>query len=109
MPGKPNTQQVLEGSGPLATPGGGADPGVEKALEVQICAAFNRHTILDSSQWLTPTAAWYNGAPSNYYALFWHKHSINGLAYGFSYDDAQNQSSSIIGNNVEHMVLGIGW
>jgi hypothetical protein len=109
MPGKPSTQNVLEGSGPLALPGGGANPDVEKALEVQICAAFNRHTVLDTTQWSAPTPAWYSAAPANFYAQFWHKHSINGLAYGFAYDDAENQSSSIIGPSAEHMVLGIGW
>lgn len=42
------------------------------------------------ANWATPTA-WYSAATANYYAQFWHKHSVGGLAYGFAYDDVSNQ------------------
>lgn len=100
---KPTTQDILEGKGTLAS----GDP-VELALEAQICAAFNRHVMEDASLWTVPNA-WYLTAPSNYYARFWHNHSLGGLAYGFAYDDVSEQSSVIIDGKPEHMALGIGW
>ena len=101
--GKPTTQDILEGKGTLAT-----GNSVELALEAQICAAFNRHIMQDSSKWTTPSA-WYQAAPANYYAKFWHAHSVGGLAYGFAYDDVSDQSSTIMSPSPEHMVFGIGY
>jgi hypothetical protein len=101
--GKPTTQDILQGSGALAT-----GNSVELAIEAQICAAFNRHVMEDVSKWTTPSA-WYAAAPSNEYARFWHDHGVSGLAYGFAYDDVSDQSSSIVAPQPEHMVLGIGW
>ena len=101
--GKPTTQDILEGSGTLAT-----GNSTELALEAQICAAFNRHIMLDSSKWATPSA-WYAAAPANAYAKFWHDHSVGGLAYGFAYDDVSDQSSTIMAVNPEHAVFTIGW
>jgi len=100
---KPTTQDILEGRGALAE-----GNSVELALEAQICAAFNRHVMEDASLWAVPDA-WYLAAPSNYYARFWHHHSLGGLAYGFAYDDVDDQSSVIIDPHPEHMALGIGW
>ncbi|CAE6971249.1 Beta-galactosidase [Paraburkholderia nemoris] len=101
--GKPSTQDILQGSGALAT-----GNSIELAIEAQICAAFNRHVMEDVTKWSTP-AAWYAASPSNEYARFWHDHGVSGLAYGFAYDDVQSASSTIFTPNPEHMVLGIGW
>jgi hypothetical protein len=38
-----------------------------------------------------------------------HTHGVNGLAYGFAYDDVSNQSSTIHTDTPEHMEFGIGW
>lgn len=100
---KPTTQDILEGAGALAT--GNA---TELALEAQICAAFNRHVMQDSSLWTVPSA-YYASSPANYYAKFWHTHGVGGLAYGFAYDDVENQSSTLHTDQPEHMVLTIGW
>jgi hypothetical protein len=100
---KPSTQDILLGAGTLAT-----GNSMELAIEVQICAAFNRHVMEDTTKWNTPSA-WYAASPSNEYARFWHDHSVSGLAYGFSYDDSANASSTIQAPNPEHMVLGIGF
>lgn len=103
---KPNTQDVLEGKGALAH---STDPwGVEGQLEAQICAAFNRHVMQDSSQW-KDESAFYQMAPANYYSRFWHLHGVNGKAYGFAYDDVSDQSSTLIETDPEHLELGIGW
>nr|WP_255550730.1 beta-1,3-glucanase family protein [Granulicella sp. dw_53] len=52
---------------------------------------------------------YYGSAPANLYSAFWHRHSIGGLAYGFSYDDNNNQSTTITTPVPEHIAFGIGW
>jgi len=52
---------------------------------------------------------YYQSAPANYYAAFWHAHSIAGLSYGFAHDDVNNQSSSIVCAHPEHMAFGISY
>ncbi len=108
--GHPNTQQVLVCNGPFATgdPNNGDRNTVELALEAQLCAAINRHVATNVSQWNTPSA-YYQAAPANYYAAFWHQVSINNLSYGFSYDDVNGQSSTITTGAPEHMAFGLGW
>jgi hypothetical protein len=62
----------------------------------------------DVTKWATPSA-WYQAAPANFYAKFFHDHSISGLAYGFPYDDVSAQSSTIMAPKPEYMVLTIGF
>ncbi|WP_244465354.1 beta-1,3-glucanase family protein, partial [Luteibacter rhizovicinus] len=103
---KPTTQDVLEGKGALARSN---DPwGVEGQLEAQICAAFNRHVMEDTTQW-KDASSFYLQSPANYYSRFWHLHGVNGKAYGFAYDDVSDQSSTLIETQPEHLELGIGW
>ena len=103
---KPTTQDVLEGKGNLAR---SSDPwGVEGQLEAQICAAFNRHVMEDTTQW-KDASSFYLQSPANYYSRFWHLHGVNGKAYGFAYDDVSDQSSTLIETQPEHLELGIGW
>jgi beta-galactosidase len=103
---KPTTQAVLEGKDQLAS---STDPwGVEGQLEAQICAAFNRHVMEDTTTW-KDAASFYLQAPANYYSRFWHTHGVNGKAYGFAYDDVSDQSSTLIETQPEHLELGIGF
>jgi uncharacterized repeat protein (TIGR01451 family) len=103
---KPTTQAVLEGKDQLARSN---DPwGVEGQLEAQICAAFNRHVMEDTTTWKDP-ASFYQQSPANYYSRFWHLHGVNGKAYGFAYDDVSDQSSTLIETQPEHLELGIGF
>lgn len=108
--GYPNTQQVLVCNGPFAAGDGGNSDrnAVELAIEAQLCAAINRHVATDVTQWNNPSA-YYQAAPANYYAAFWHRNSLNALAYGFSYDDVNAQSSTITTGAPEHMAFGLGW
>jgi hypothetical protein len=73
------------------------------------CAAINRH-ILDNpeSTWLDPST-FYTEGPANYYAKFWHDHSIGGLSYGFPYDDHANQSSFISHGDPQWLLVAVGW
>ncbi len=103
--GKPTTQEILEGSGRLAS--GSSD---EKVVQAQITAAFNRHLLMrvDPSQW-SNAATYYGAGPANYYSKFWHDHSIDGLAYGFCYDDVRNQSTLLEHPSPRGMFITVGW
>jgi hypothetical protein len=70
------------------------------------CAALNRNIAQNpESTWLDPST-FYRGGPANYYAKFWHDHSINALSYGFPYDD----HSSFISHGAPHWLLvAVGW
>ena len=108
---KPSTQDLLLCSGTMAYAAStltAQEAGVTLALEAQFCAAFNRHVMDTYADW-TMVSDYYQAAPANYYAAFWHAHSIAGLAYGFAYDDVNNQSSSIVGASPEHMAFGISY
>jgi len=73
------------------------------------CAALNRHVAqLPETQWSTPSL-YYQGAPANYYARFWHDHAINHLAYGFPYDDYAGQSSFVSHDNPQWLEVAVGW
>ncbi|HZR52159.1 MAG TPA: beta-1,3-glucanase family protein [Streptosporangiaceae bacterium] len=79
------------------------------AANPQLCAALNRHVAgLTTAQQQNP-ANFYQAAPANYYAEFWHQNAINGKQYGFPYDDYAGQSSDISGANPQFAVVAIGW
>jgi beta-galactosidase len=111
---QPSTQDVLECAGTMATGVPGAtsqlqdENAVQLQLENQICAATNRGVLLTPANWAN-ASAYYGGALANFYSQFWHNHSVGGLAYGFSYDDNNNQSTTITTPKPEHMAFGIGW
>lgn len=50
-------------------------------------AAINRHVYTQPQSTWGNVLSYYNAAPANFYAQFWHGHAINQLAYGFCYDD----------------------
>ena len=99
---KPTTNDVWGGAGNLAT-----GNGTELALEAQICGAFHRH-VIDNAANFNNVSAYYLSAPTDYYSWFWHQHNVNAKAYGFCYDDTNNQSSSLVSNNPRAIVLSIG-
>jgi hypothetical protein len=111
---QPSTQDVLECAGTMASGVPGTTPqlqdenAVQLQLENQICSATNRGVLLTPANWAN-VSAYYNASPANFYSQFWHNHSIGGLAYGFSYDDNNNQSTTITTPQPEHMAFGIGW
>ena len=74
-----------------------------------LCAGLNRHVAqLPASEQSNP-ANFYQAAPANYYAEFWHQNAINGKQYGFPYDDDAGQSSDISVTNPQYMVIAVGW
>jgi hypothetical protein len=80
--GCPTTLETFRCDGVLAR----GDP-VERALGARLGALLNRH----------PADPWDPGpsyeTPCNAYAAFWHRHSLEGLAYGFPYDDVDGQAT----------------
>jgi hypothetical protein len=79
------------------------------ASNAALCGALNRHVAqLPPAQW-GDSSTFYQSAPANYYARFWHNHAVGNKAYGFPYDDAANQSSFIALNNPRYMLIAVGW
>jgi hypothetical protein len=79
------------------------------AANPPLCAGLNRHVAqLPAAQQSNP-ANFYLAAPANYYAQFWHQNAINGLQYGFPYDDDAGQSSDISITSPQYMVVAVGW
>lgn len=86
--------------------------GIQKDLENNINAAFNRgiatNFAIAPDDWAASTSQFYQpGTSSNWYAAFLHTDittnpttgvSINGLAYGFAYDDNGGDSTNFQGN-----------
>jgi hypothetical protein len=79
------------------------------ATNAALCAALKRHVApLPQAQWNT-AANYYQTGPANYYAQFWHNHDVGAKAYGFPYDDVNNQSSYIAINHPQYMLIAVGW
>lgn len=100
---KPTTQEVLEGKGAFAS-----GNSVELAIEAQLCAAFNRGVATEPSKWNKPEE-YYKNDVNNYYAGFFHEHSIVGRAYGFCYDDVNDQSTLLQYENADALIIDLKW
>ena len=105
---KPTSSDVLGCSGALAS-GGMSTQALE--LGAEFCAAFNRGVALNTANWYNP-AAYYTNSTQNDYAGFWHKVGIDHRAYGFPYDDVNDQSAVKIlpnANPPSSVTISIGW
>jgi len=91
---KPTTQDIFLGIG------GAADP--------SICAALNRGVYMDPTH-RADANYFYQMTPSNFYSKFWHDHSIDGLSYGFCYDDVNNFAAYLEHNNPTALIITVGW
>ncbi|MEN3304339.1 MAG: hypothetical protein V7603_541 [Micromonosporaceae bacterium] len=104
---EPTSTDVFQCAGALVPP----TNDVSRALGAEFCAAFNRGVALDTADWYNPPA-YYRTGPKNDYAQFFHSISLQNRAYGFPYDDINDQSSvRILGNSnpPSLLTLGIGW
>jgi hypothetical protein len=79
------------------------------ASNPQLCAGLNRHVAQLPTADQSDPANFYQAAPANYYAQFWHENSINGKQYGFPYDDYAGQSSDISVTGPQYLVVAVGW
>ncbi len=74
-----------------------------------MCAALNRHVATLPSSGQSDPSRFYQSAPANYYAKFWHDNGINNLAYGFPYDDVAGQSSFISHASPQWLSVAVGF
>lgn len=91
---KPTTQDILLGIGSASNP--------------EICAALNRGVYMDTAH-RADSNYFYQITPCNYYSKFWHDHSIDGLSYGFCYDDVNGFAAYLEHNNPVKLVITVGW
>ena len=68
---------------------------------------------VDTSKWLTPSAYYPKAGLKNDYAMFFHGIGLDHRAYGFAYDDVNDQSSVQILPDANDpptlLTLAIGW
>lgn len=84
---RPTSTQVFGCGIPVVSGNGGA-------ISPALCAGLNRGTLIDGAPQPDYTSShFYNVTPTNAYAKIMHQYNLNGLAYGFPYDDAGGQSS----------------
>lgn len=96
-------QDVLEGKGNF-----NRGNSTELVIEAQLCAAFNRGVATDPANYQNPSA-YYKNSTYNYYSAFMHKHSVNNFAYGFCYDDVNDQSTLLHYTNPTALILDLKW
>ncbi|MCB2406671.1 beta-1,3-glucanase family protein [Hymenobacter lucidus] len=97
---KPTTQEAFEGKGVLDNRVGDGD--CDLVVQAQLTAAINRHVVNTTTtnpgqqNWYD-VSKFYQAAPANYYARFWHLPgiSVDQLSYGFAYDDVADQSATL--------------
>lgn len=128
--GRPNTAEVFLGAGKLDdprkpdgsfqvdVPGGDPAKSIQLQIQAQVCAALNRHVLANPADWYRPAAFYPAGSRANWYAKFWHDHSVKGtegnaagygLAYGFAYDDVGHFSPSLHTTAPTTVTYTIGW
>ncbi|WP_374562191.1 beta-1,3-glucanase family protein [Ideonella sp.] len=109
----PTTEEAFLGNGVLNDPTGTAPgtPAYDKQLQIQaqMCAALNRHIAEDPEHWSNARYFYTGGQPANWFAKFWHDHSIAGQSYGFPYDDVWNYSSSLHTPAPTTVTVTVGW
>jgi Beta-1,3-glucanase len=94
------SQEVFQCAGG-GSPNLGSDP--------DLCAGLNRCVAQFSTTEQDTPADYYKNPPCNYYSAFWHSVAVNGLQYGFAYDDVDNQSSDFSSTDAQYVQVGIGW
>ncbi|WP_152053493.1 glycoside hydrolase family 64 protein [Tautonia marina] len=107
---KPKTWEIFAAAGNMAT--GNA---IEKAIQAQIVAGFTRHVAAQNPAINVPpftqTSSFYAQSPANFYSQFWHQYGLDGLAYGFDYDDVYGQNPTVTGSSSHspQVTVTLGW
>ncbi len=83
--------------------------GVGGAADPNTCAAINRHVFTQAQSTWGNIYGYYLTAPANYYSWFWHRHAINELAYGFCYDDVNQQAAYFSQPSPKGLIIRVGW
>ena len=99
--GATETSQEVFGCQGGGTPALNGDP--------TLCAALNRCVAQFSTTVQNTASDYYQNAPCNYYSAFWHSVAVNGLQYGFAYDDDNGQSSDFNTTDAQYVQVAIGF
>jgi uncharacterized protein involved in high-affinity Fe2+ transport len=99
--GATETSQEVFGCQGGGTPALNGDP--------SLCAALNRCVAQFSTTVQNTPSDYYQNAPCNYYSAFWHSVAVNGLQYGFAYDDDNGQSSDFNSTDAQYVQVAIGF
>ena len=99
--GATETTQEVFGCQGGGTPALNGDP--------TLCAALNRCVAQFSTTVQNTPSDYYQNAPCNYYSAFWHSVAVNGLQYGFAYDDDNGQSSDFNTTDAQYVQVAIGF
>ncbi len=86
---------------------GGGSPALNG--DPSLCAALNRCVAQFSTTVQNTPSDYYQNAPCNYYSWFWHSVAVNGLQYGFAYDDDNGQSSDFNSTDAQYVQVAVGW
>jgi uncharacterized protein involved in high-affinity Fe2+ transport len=86
---------------------GGGTPALNG--NASLCAGLNRCVAQFSTTVQNTPSDYYQNAPCNYYSAFWHSVAVNGLAYGFAYDDDNGQSSDFNTTDAQYVQVAIGF
>ena len=100
---KPTTQDVLEGKGNF-----NRGSSRELVIEAQLCAAFNRGVATQPNNFNNANR-YYQNSVANFYAGFFHRHAIDGKAYGFCYDDVFDKSTLLHFTNPTGLIVDLKW
>ncbi|MFY1703679.1 beta-1,3-glucanase family protein [Micromonospora sp. WMMA1923] len=88
---RPSTANVLHCDGALAAP----NDGVSGPVAAILGAALNRSVLGQADQPTTNRSAFYQHPVTNHYARVLHRHSADGKAYGFPFDDVVDDAAYI--------------
>jgi len=86
---------------------GGGTPALNG--NASLCAGLNRCVAQFSTTVQNTPSDYYKNAPCNYYSAFWHSVAVNGLQYGFAYDDVNGQSSDFNTTDAQYVQVAIGF
>ncbi len=110
---KPSTSDVFACSGGTQPPNQPDQPAI-LAVGARVCAALNRATlstagrVMYDTQPTTDATRFYGQPASNLFSKTIHANSLNGLAYGFSYDDVGGFAPTIDQPNPSSAGMTIG-
>ncbi len=86
---------------------GGGSPNL--SVDPSLCAGLNRCVAQFSTTVQDTPSDFYQNAPCNYYSAFWHSVAVNGLQYGFAYDDYNGQSSDFNSTDAQYVQVAVGF
>jgi Beta-1,3-glucanase len=106
----PSTRDIFSSnSGPFTT---GSD-GTRNTIIPQLAAAFNRSTLLETSNIPSPLSTFYGNSITNHFSRIVHANQVDGRGYAFPYDDvnpsdAGDQSGEVNDPNPSNWAITVG-